>query len=56
VIQGFSDIVDVSGHETTVLKTVQDETFREYFEQRKHRHIKPVSAQESYFEGDRNSY
>jgi hypothetical protein len=46
----FSDITDIQGHATTILKSIPEEEFQKCFEQWKH----CIGAQGDYFEGDRN--
>jgi hypothetical protein len=51
---GFSDISDIQGHATTILKSIPEEEFQKCFEQWKHRLTKFIGAQGDYFEGDSN--
>jgi hypothetical protein len=50
----FSDIADIQGHATTILKSISEEEFQKCFEQRKHRLTKCTGAQGDYFEGNSN--
>jgi transposase len=51
----FSDIADVQGHATTILKSIPEEKFQKYFEQCKRRLTKCTGAQGDYFQGDSNN-
>jgi hypothetical protein len=50
----FSDIADIQGHVTTILKIIPEEEFQKYFEQWKHRRTKCIGVQGDCFEGDSN--
>jgi hypothetical protein len=50
----FSDIADIQGHVTAILKTIPEEEFQKCFEQWKHRLTKCIGTQGDYFEGDNN--
>jgi hypothetical protein len=49
----FSDIANIQGHATTILKSIPDE-FQKCFEQWKHLLTKCIGVQGDYFEGDSN--
>jgi hypothetical protein len=51
----FSDIADIQGHATTILKSIAEEKFQKCFEQWKYRLTKCIGAQGHYFEGDSNN-
>jgi hypothetical protein len=50
----FSDITDIQGHATTILRSIPEEELQKCFEQWKHRLTKCIDAQGDYFEGDSN--
>jgi histone-lysine N-methyltransferase SETMAR len=53
-VHRFSDIANIQGHATTILKSIAEEEFQKCFEQCKHRLTKCTGAQGDYFKGDSN--
>jgi hypothetical protein len=52
----FSDIADIQGYATTILKSIPEEEFQKYFDQWKHRLTKCIGAHVDKFEDDSNHY
>jgi hypothetical protein len=52
----FSDIADIQGHATTMLKSIPEEEFQKSFEQYKRLPTKCIGAQGDCSEGDSNHY
>jgi hypothetical protein len=50
----FSDIADIQGHVTTIMKSIPEQVVQNYFEQWKHHLAKCIGAQSICSVGDSN--